>query len=224
MAHKNTICVWYDNGALEAATFYASLLPDSAVETKGKAMRLHKSQFVYSANYLLSFVRRNELFGNYLPLIGKSREEWPRKEASEQDSISEELTEEERARFVGIEARSMKVGDGKLAVTVTFSRPFGHAVSFSLYAFGYRRDVPFEKMPKLHMRFTAIGHELLDQDRKLALDLVQVRRTSHEISVGLPLDLLGNPVKILTGANTYLAELPLDWAPLRIFDFEPDGK
>lgn len=31
MAHKNTICVWYDNGALEAATFYASLLPDSAV-------------------------------------------------------------------------------------------------------------------------------------------------------------------------------------------------
>ena len=31
MAHKNTICIWYDNGALEAATFYASLLPDSAV-------------------------------------------------------------------------------------------------------------------------------------------------------------------------------------------------
>ena len=31
MAHKNTICVWYDNGALEAATFYASILPDSAV-------------------------------------------------------------------------------------------------------------------------------------------------------------------------------------------------
>lgn len=31
MAHKNTICVWYDSGALEAATFYASILPDSAV-------------------------------------------------------------------------------------------------------------------------------------------------------------------------------------------------
>ena len=30
MAHKNTICLWYDNGALEAAT-YASILPDSAV-------------------------------------------------------------------------------------------------------------------------------------------------------------------------------------------------
>jgi 2-polyprenyl-6-hydroxyphenyl methylase/3-demethylubiquinone-9 3-methyltransferase len=31
MAHKNTICVWYDNGALDAATFYASILSDSAV-------------------------------------------------------------------------------------------------------------------------------------------------------------------------------------------------
>ena len=31
MAYKNTICIWYDNGALEAATFYANTFPDSAV-------------------------------------------------------------------------------------------------------------------------------------------------------------------------------------------------
>ena len=31
MAHKNTICIWYDDGALEAATFYANTFPDSAV-------------------------------------------------------------------------------------------------------------------------------------------------------------------------------------------------
>ena len=31
MAHKNTICVWYDKEALEAATFYANTFPDSAV-------------------------------------------------------------------------------------------------------------------------------------------------------------------------------------------------
>ncbi|HBO9959101.1 TPA: VOC family protein, partial [Pseudomonas aeruginosa] len=28
---KNTICLWYDNAALEAATFYAETFPDSAV-------------------------------------------------------------------------------------------------------------------------------------------------------------------------------------------------
>ena len=31
MTSKNTICLWYDGAALEAATFYAATFPDSAV-------------------------------------------------------------------------------------------------------------------------------------------------------------------------------------------------
>ncbi|OYT91849.1 MAG: hypothetical protein CFE43_11405 [Burkholderiales bacterium PBB3] len=31
MASKNTICIWYDGGALEAATFYAETFSDSKV-------------------------------------------------------------------------------------------------------------------------------------------------------------------------------------------------
>lgn len=31
MTPKNTICLWYDHSALEAATFYAHTFPDSAV-------------------------------------------------------------------------------------------------------------------------------------------------------------------------------------------------
>ena len=31
MIPRNTICLWYDNDALEAATFYADTFPDSAV-------------------------------------------------------------------------------------------------------------------------------------------------------------------------------------------------
>lgn len=31
MTSKNTICLWYDSDALEAATFYAATFPDSAV-------------------------------------------------------------------------------------------------------------------------------------------------------------------------------------------------
>ena len=36
MIPKNTICIWYDGGALEAAEFYAKTFPDSAV---GASMR-----------------------------------------------------------------------------------------------------------------------------------------------------------------------------------------
>jgi 2-polyprenyl-6-hydroxyphenyl methylase/3-demethylubiquinone-9 3-methyltransferase len=31
MIHKNTICIWYDNGAADAAEFYAATFPDSTV-------------------------------------------------------------------------------------------------------------------------------------------------------------------------------------------------
>lgn len=31
MVNKNTICLWYDGAALDAATFYAETFPDSAV-------------------------------------------------------------------------------------------------------------------------------------------------------------------------------------------------
>lgn len=31
MTSKNTVCLWYDSAALEAATFYAETFPDSAV-------------------------------------------------------------------------------------------------------------------------------------------------------------------------------------------------
>jgi len=37
MAYKNTICLWYDGTAMDAARFYAATFPDSAV---GAVMRV----------------------------------------------------------------------------------------------------------------------------------------------------------------------------------------
>ncbi len=37
MSPKNTICLWYDGNALEAATFYAQTFPDSAVRAVHRA-------------------------------------------------------------------------------------------------------------------------------------------------------------------------------------------
>ncbi|MEX8497265.1 VOC family protein, partial [Leptothrix ochracea] len=37
MSPKNTICLWYDGSALEAAQFYAATFPDSAVRAVHRA-------------------------------------------------------------------------------------------------------------------------------------------------------------------------------------------
>ena len=37
MTSKNTICIWYEGGAVDAANFYAKTFPDSAVGTIHRA-------------------------------------------------------------------------------------------------------------------------------------------------------------------------------------------
>lgn len=37
MTSKNTICIWYDGTALDAATFYAATFPDSKVSAFHRA-------------------------------------------------------------------------------------------------------------------------------------------------------------------------------------------
>ena len=37
MVSKNTVCLWFDGTALEAATFYAATIPDSAVKAVHRA-------------------------------------------------------------------------------------------------------------------------------------------------------------------------------------------
>lgn len=37
MAHKNTVCLWYNGTALDAATFYAETFPDSMVSAVQRA-------------------------------------------------------------------------------------------------------------------------------------------------------------------------------------------
>ena len=37
MTHRNTICLWFDGAALDAATFYAQTFPDSAVTAVHRA-------------------------------------------------------------------------------------------------------------------------------------------------------------------------------------------
>ena len=37
MVSKNTVCIWYDGGAQDAATFYAKTFPDSSVQAVHRA-------------------------------------------------------------------------------------------------------------------------------------------------------------------------------------------
>ena len=199
-------------------------LPPSAIEKKREALEAHKSQYQSSKKYLLSFIRRNELFGDF-PIMKLTKTETlfnlssgEEKNGGRMTQPPEELTEIERAAFVGIEWRGVQWKDDKLILSTRLSQPLAEGVEASIYIFGYRSDRYFAQMPKLHIKLGGLKYSVYDQTRLIPSDAVTVQRTAKEITIQLPLSLLGNPEKILMSARTYLSEVPLDRASWRILE------
>jgi LmbE family N-acetylglucosaminyl deacetylase len=195
-----------------------SLSPDG-VKVKYSAIKKHRSQFISSAGYLLSFVRPNELFGDFPAVVLRPRHSSLfLRSGGEQGAAQspEELTDEERAVFVGIEENYVRLEGDYLVFSVKLSRPVAKSVGVSLYIFGYRSDRQFQDMPKLHISFGAIEHKVFDQNRLLPLGIIEVVRQPKKITIRLPLAVLGNPQRVLTSARTYSGVVPLDRVSWRV--------
>ncbi len=190
-------------------------VPPSARARKQAALRAHATQFRYSADYLLSFVRANELFGDF-PALAPGAGPEPTGRAS--SDPPEELTGAERAAFVGVEWRAVRVERDALVVSTALSRPLAEAVEASFYLFGYRHDRPFARMPKLRVEVGMLGHRVLDEDRHVEGDPVEVVRQERAIAVRVPLAALGRPERAFVSARTSVAEVPLDWTSWRVLE------
>ena len=190
------------------------------IERKHDALEKHRSQYEADKTYLLSFVRSNEIFGD-LPEIPLSSSAPAVQLSPGYDNFEteppEQLLEQERAAFIGIQERSVRLENGRLVQSIRLSRPLGKQVGASVYVFGYRKDRSFQEMPKLQVKFGELEYKIYDQDRILPMDVARVERRGEEITIEIPLELLGNPEHILTSAHTYLLGLvPLDWVSWRI--------
>jgi LmbE family N-acetylglucosaminyl deacetylase len=190
------------------------------IERKHDALEKHRSQYEVNKRYLLSFVRSNEIFGD-LPEVPLSSSAPAIQLSPGYDNFEaeppEQLLDEERPAFIGIQQRSVRLENGRLVLSIRLSRPLGKQVGASVYVFGYRKDRSFQQMPKLQVKFGELEYEIYDQDRILPRDIVRVGRRGGEIAIEIPLELLGNPERILTSAHTYLLGLvPLDWVSWRV--------
>lgn len=196
-------------------------LTPEEIERKRRALQAHRTQYASSAGYLSSFVRANELFGDFPGItLHPTASQMPLEVSVNRSAAEapEELWGKERAAFVGVETRSVQLDHETLMFSIEFSRPLAEAVHASVFLFGYRSDRPFADMPKLHLRFGPIGHALYDQHRLLPQRSVRIMRQLKRVTIQVPLALLGNPQRILTSARTSLGEVSLDWASWRILE------
>lgn len=204
-------------------------LSRNCVAGKEKALRAHHSQFEYAAHYLESFMRTNELFGDFerivfpapeisrpSPAVKLSAGASPRHDERDEE---DHLTESERNGFVGIEWRHIQLETNSVKLSIDLSRPLGETVSAAIQVFGYRHDVPFEAMPKIRVEVGILGHTVHNQHKSLPGGSVRVSHHMRDIEADIPLDLLGRPERLFVCARTYLGEIPLDWVSWRLVEF-----
>jgi len=207
----------------ESAIWSISPLTPPEIERKTAALHEHKSQYAVSTTYLESFMRANELFGD-LPLV-TLQPNAPELSLSHRPSadipINSELTNAEKARFVGVERRAVWLQDGQLIVAVDFTRPFVPGVEASVYAFGYRFDRPFAEMPKLHVHIGEVRQDVQDGGAKMRGSGVAIAREYHGLTVRIPVESLGHPQYVLGSVNVTYGKVPLDWVAWRVLGMPP---
>lgn len=192
------------------------------IAAKTAALQQHRTQFAYAGAYLESFVRTNELFGEFpvLRFVGTNADpvELASRKSVERARDLDILTESERQRFIGIEWRRIQVTPEAVRITIALSRPLAEAVWAEVQVDGHRADRDFAAMPKLKIKVGRTAHLVLNRRETLPPDAVTVSRSLKDIEVRVPLRLAGNPERLLVSARTYLGDLPLDWVSWRMVD------
>ncbi len=200
-------------------------LSEEEVLRKREALKQHATQYRSSQKYLESFVRADELFGEF-PILKISEDATIHELAIKQEDndgypAKEVLTEEERNLFVGLEEQTLSLEGANLNFHFKLSRPLGKTVGLSLCIFGYKENYSFERMPKLRIKIGAIFHQIFDQNKKIPGQGIKIKRKLKQITISIPMDLLGNPDKILTSAHTYLGSLLSDYPVWRVVEILP---
>ena len=213
------------------------------VSNKLAAIRRHHSQFRPFPAYLESFVRKTELFAAPPVLAfpgGSGDANLPEEDPSRfqpDETLFEELSRlaepwsalagqhaAETQALAGHDNRFVRQAldaDGSsLTLAFDFDKPLSEDCILTVHLFGHRPGTPFGEMPKIEI--TATPQQVIavrDLTANLPARSVELLPgSSQTIALRIPLDLLGSPARLLTGAELSKDTLPVDWLPWRALD------
>jgi len=196
--------------------FEADLTPDE-IEKKRAAIALYKSQIEYNPPYLFTFARKNELFGDYPPIVipnhPKGEIDWQAIEVNH--DVSEGGDETKLPAVFNSLAYARQ--DKFLYIKVTSQSWNDKLLGINLNLLGYRRGLPFSHMPKYHLKITFSRFvAVYEKGKRVFIKDMDVKRSGREIIIRFPLDSLENPHYILSSARSYLNNADIDRTAWRV--------
>ena len=195
-------------------------LTDGQGQKKLDALGCYKSQEVDRGYWLVSFVKRNEIFGGYriINLTGIQPVEG---EAFFYGLAEGDLPPEILSQKSKIDRFSFRKENNKLFLQVKFNKVLEKDVGFSIYAFGYSRKIPFPDMPKISISFLPPDRIVLRDGRNVIFNNgLVVNKTQEEVFVEIPLWILKDPDFIFLAMESWLGEIPLDLTAWRLIEIK----
>lgn len=206
-------------------------LERAAIEGKLQALLCYRSQMVFMRRYLLSFVRRNELFGLFQPLrlpwveeggilVDGESYDWEGIEGFVLDPRQHSIT-----RRVGRSADIRTVAACRDRHNLYLRMEVRHrAVNDYLYGISLHGVGKVDRREETRQRLR-IGLQVPDRVRikgeggwEPTADIV-VRARRHQLEVGIPLSLLGRPERVFLGVETRFRGLVMDRVAWQVLDF-----
>ncbi len=193
------------------------------IEKKRQTIAFYKSQVEYNPPYLFTFARKNELFGDYPPIVIKDNPnghiDWQSIEALQHIHVAS-VDEESRAQPV-FDSLSYARQDGFLYVRIMPKAWNDKLLGMNLYLLGYRRGLPFSYMPKYHLKISFSKFvDVFEKGRRVFVKDMKVMREGKAIVIKFPLASLENPHYILSSARSYLNNSPVDRTAWRVLSLE----
>lgn len=196
---------------------------------KHAAILCYRSQTHSSAFYLLSFARKNELFGVYPEIelvmpVAAAFAKGAEKAASKNElswfsllsGMFAEISEEwegnlDLEKSIEIEDRvSYALKDDFLFIRLRKAKEssYRRAVA-TFYLFGYNYKTPFDKMPKIRIVTKYQSFNIFSSGKVISPENTTLEVSKQELILKVPLSLLGEPNFILASMRAYTGSLPV---------------
>jgi len=152
-------------------------LTDEEIFRKRKAIGFYKSQLSFAKNYLLSFIRRNELFCSPANINLKE----------------EKLSAESRVNSKVISGISYSRDGEFLYINISLNRTIAEKLKADVYLLGYKSGKEFSSMPKIFFKAKDNTIFVYEGRKRIFVDGIKMHPKKNLVSISIPLKALNNP-------------------------------
>jgi LmbE family N-acetylglucosaminyl deacetylase len=186
-------------------------LTKEEINKKKDCIMFYKSELKPNARYLLTFARKNELFGDY-PII--------RLKKQDQEEISWPDCNNDLASSSCAAQLDFAYNQRKLYIKIpSINRIDKNRGSF-IFLLGYSKETPFAAMPKISIYIDAFGLHIRDKKQTLFIKDAKLTKSKLALIVEIPVVSLGSPDYILASGRTRSGDLPFEETGWRIINLE----